>query len=269
HVSEKYKHNLLSMVGVGLHSDKELVVACAENGCSKLEEIREDLRADEDVLRAVVTGNPMELDKMPAAIKEDRSFVLELLRRQGDALKFANAFCDDRECVEAAVLQSPLSFQWASVRLRGDKDLALQAIDAWTPPTWPILPADQRETPLRFASRELRADKEVMLRAVTRDGKALALAEATLRMDREVVTAAINNNGMALEYVLSPKDIHEDRQGRSKPGKAGYRRRQESAGDLLQDVELLVTAAKRHCRAIHFCPKHLRKEVEELVKQKK
>ena len=267
-VSEKYKYNLLSMVSGNLLLDKEVVVACAENGCSQLQEIREDLRADEDVLRALVTGNPMELDKMPAAIKGDRSFVLELLRRRGDALKFAGEFCDDRECVEAAVRQSPFSFEWASVRLRGEKDVALLAIDEWTRPTWQN-PAARHETPFRFASKELRADREVVLRAVAKNGISLALADATLRMDREVVTAAINENGIALEYVLSPKDMDEDSQGRSKSGKAGYRRRQESVGDLLQDVDLLVKAVKRNSRAVNFCPKHLRKEVEELVKSKR
>ncbi|CAE7227644.1 unnamed protein product [Symbiodinium natans] len=239
-----HRSNWLCTIGEALRSDKEVVIACAENGCSRIGDLAQDLCTDEDVLRALVTGNPLELAQMPAAIKEDRAFVLELLKRNGEALKFAGALCDDRECVEAAVLQSPFLIQWASVRLRGDRDLALRALDDSTryhSARPGGLAYDVDISPLQYLSRELRSDRELVLRAVRLDGRALQFAEAGLRMDREVVSAAIDQTGMALEYVISPATS-------GKPGKAKKKLGCDGDLDLLQDVELLVKAVKRSSR---------------------
>lgn len=51
---------------------------------------------------------------------------------------------------------------------------------------------------LRWAARELQADREVVLVAVAENGCALAWATAELRADRNVVLAAVAENGCAL-----------------------------------------------------------------------
>ncbi|CAE7944684.1 Pex2 [Symbiodinium sp. KB8] len=246
HVSKRFRWNLLSMIGAALRSDKEVVIACAENGCSRMSDLHKDLQADEEVLRALVAGNPMELEHMPASIKEDRDFVLELLSRNGDALQFAGDFRDDGDCVEAAVL-NPMNLRWASARLRGDRDLALKVLNAVVPIDWHERGSGVALTPLQYMSRELRGDKELVLLAVNKYGSALQFAESALRMDREVVTAAIGADPMALEHVLSPADMG-NRPVRSKTGKAGYKQKQGTEADLLQDVELLAKAVKRNSR---------------------
>lgn len=265
-VSKRFRWNLLSMIGAALRSDKEVVIACAENGCSRMSDLHKDLQADEEVLRALVAGNPMELEHMPASIKEDRDFVLELLSRNGDALHFAGDFRDDGDCVEAAVL-NPMNLRWASARLRGDRDLALKVLNAVVPIDWHERGSGVALTPLQYMSRELRGDKELVLLAVNKYGSALQFAESALRMDREVVTAAIGADPMALEHVLSPADMG-NRPVRSKTGKAGYKQKQGTEADLLQDVELLAKAVKRNSRALRFCPTHLRQEVQELAGKK-
>jgi hypothetical protein len=47
---------------------------------------------------------------------------------------------------------------------------------------------------------ESRDDKEVIMAAVTQDGKCLQLASVALRGDKEVVLAAVTQNGCALRY---------------------------------------------------------------------
>eukprot|EP00439_Symbiodinium_sp_Y106_P028017 s3271_g3.t1 len=39
HVSKKSTWNLLGIIGAALHSDKEVVIACAENGCSRMSDL--------------------------------------------------------------------------------------------------------------------------------------------------------------------------------------------------------------------------------------
>ena len=52
---------------------------------------------------------------------------------------------------------------------------------------------------LRFASDELKADKEVVLAAVGQGGRALRYA-SELKADKEVVLAAVGQNGDAVEH---------------------------------------------------------------------
>ena len=60
----------------------------------------------------------------------------------------------------------------------------------------------ERQAPwsLQYAAPSLRADRGVVLDAVTRCGATLELAEPALREDREVVLAALATAGRALEF---------------------------------------------------------------------
>jgi hypothetical protein len=52
------------------------------------------------------------------------------------------------------------------------------------------------EMRLQYASDDLKADKEVVLAAVTQNGNALQYASEDLKADKEVVLAAVTQNGM-------------------------------------------------------------------------
>ena len=53
---------------------------------------------------------------------------------------------------------------------------------------------------LRFASADLKADREIVLAAITRHGNHLCYASEDLKADREIVLAAVTNDGYALHY---------------------------------------------------------------------
>merc|ERR1719422_964154 len=54
---------------------------------------------------------------------------------------------------------------------------------------------------MRFASQELREDREVVLAAVVQDGTALEFADKKFLEDREVVLQAVASNGMVLKHL--------------------------------------------------------------------
>ena len=54
---------------------------------------------------------------------------------------------------------------------------------------------------LKYASDELKDDKEIFLAAVTQDGSALLHASDELKGDKVIVVAAVTQDGSALEYV--------------------------------------------------------------------
>jgi len=88
----------------------------------------------------------------------------------------------------AAVTDHAFALQYASLALRGDKEVVLAAVA-------------QDGLALKFASHELKNDKEVVLAAVAQNGFALGdLSSQEMINDKEVVLAAVAQNGYALQY---------------------------------------------------------------------
>ena len=96
----------------------------------------------------------------------------------------------DRDFILEAVKQDGRALRWASVELRDDEELVLEA-------------KRQNGGALRWASAELRDDEELVLEAVKQDGRALQFASEALRGNRIVKVAAEASYHIALD-TLSP-----------------------------------------------------------------
>ena len=100
-------------------------------------------------------------------------------------------FRNDRDLVLVAVentkFQYISAFRYASQELRRDRDFVrvVVGIDGCA---------------LQFASEDLRADREIVLVAVGTRAYALRYASGVLRADREVVLTAVRTNGCALQF---------------------------------------------------------------------
>jgi len=53
---------------------------------------------------------------------------------------------------------------------------------------------------LRFATEELKADREIVLAVVSKKGYALKYVAEELKADREIVLAAVSQNGSAGQF---------------------------------------------------------------------
>ena len=86
-----------------------------------------------------------------------------------------------------AVSNDGYALQYASKELMADKEVVLVAVS-------------NNGNALQFASKELIADKEVILAAVLNDGDALGYVDNKFIADKEVVLTAVSNDGNALMY---------------------------------------------------------------------
>ena len=84
-------------------------------------------------------------------------------------------------------MEDPSVFEFCSKKMRADKEVVMTAVsnDGWA---------------LKYASDDFKADKEVVLAAVTQRGDALEHASDALKADKEVVIAAVSQKGYALKY---------------------------------------------------------------------
>ena len=93
----------------------------------------------------------------------------------------------------ADINQLPLNK--VSKELRADREVVIAAVK-------------QEPLQLKWAQKSLRGDKEVVMAVVSVYGSQLGDASDSLRADKEVVLAAVENDSWALEYV--DKSLQKD-----------------------------------------------------------
>ena len=105
-----------------------------------------------------------------------------------------------------------------------------------------------------------RADKDVMLAAVARDGSRLEVASDELRSDRDVVLTAVNNDGFALEY--ASETLRSDRQIVLSAVNTDGSALQYAAEVFRSDREVVLDAVNANGWALHFASDELRSDRE-------
>jgi len=88
--------------------------------------------------------------------------------------------------------------------MNGEEEFSVpEAALAWSKKSTLLELASQRGETIRKSTKELRADKEIVLVAVAQNGMALEFASESLRADPEVVLAATAQNGNAMQFAAS------------------------------------------------------------------
>ena len=177
----------------------------------------------------------------------NREAVLASVSQNGNLLKFAKEFQDDKEIVLAAVSNTWSSLQYASPRLKADKEVVLIAIA-------------QNENALQFASFELRENEELATRAVSTNGMTLEHVADKLKDNEAIVTSAISNNGIALKYASLNlrKNKHIVSLAVSKNGFALH----FASDELKDDDEIVRVAVTQEGEALYFASNRLKQNRE-------
>lgn len=151
----------------------------------------------------------------------DKTIILDMVKRNPLALKNLSAYQDDKEVVMQAVSETGFAFQYASERLRNDKEVALEAISAY--PVLKFLGDDLKEDPDIFLNaikknhfaysmlpESLKDNKDIMLAMALIDGKFLKDASPRLRDNEQFILNAIKIAPWTIAYA-SPRlqnDFH-------------------------------------------------------------
>ena len=122
---------------------------------------------------------------------------------------------EDKDVVSLAVGSNAKALKFAMGDLKGDKELALTALNAQEGAEQVLEVVNKDLTAnkelvkqavgvkgqsLELAADYLKADKEVVLKAVSADGMALKASSEAMRDNKQVVLAAVRNCGLALEF---------------------------------------------------------------------
>ena len=205
--------------------NRKVILAAVSNNGAALQDASPELQDDREVVLAAVNDFGGALRYASRVLQADREVVLTAVSNFGYALNYASPeLKNDREVVLTALSNNSVAYKFGSYELyiefknktheqinellnfeRKQKNQRSQPRSQ---------PRSQQKSPqrlelldimsragceLRRCYPETRADREVVLTAVTNNGLALQYASPELRADREVVLTAINNNIKALE----------------------------------------------------------------------
>jgi Domain of unknown function (DUF4116) len=188
--------------------------------------IEEQDRKDKIVMLARIRSyGEAELTKASQDLREDHSFLMEVMQHNGKALQYtSHADQDNKELVLTAVRQTPWALQYTSPRLNNNSEIVLTAMRKapgvldWVNKNSPLfndkafllVALRQYGSALSLASEPLQADRDVVRTAVANHGFALKYANGPLQAYRNIVQTAVANNGLALIYASEPLQADRD-----------------------------------------------------------
>ena len=198
-----------------LRGDKEVVMTAVLQTGMALRYASPEMRADRDVLRIALR----DLRALPYAIRPEKEFIMNFIRRDGLSLAYLPGI-RDKEVILEAVRQNGMALHYVDKEVQ-DVDMVMAAVsqnglalkdasEAMKTMEVVVAAVSQNGMALEHASAFMKAMEEVVMAAVRQNGMALQYASATLRKDEQVVLTAVLQNGRAIQFTTlkrNPKII--------------------------------------------------------------
>ena len=122
-------------------------------------------------------------------IENNKKWVENVLKNNGEILAyFSDEIKNNEEMVKIAISQKPWSLEFASEELRGNRKIVEYALEK-----------SDNGYLLSYASDALKANEQLVLKAVKTNGFAMKIASENLRNNQRVVEMAVNHTASALE----------------------------------------------------------------------
>lgn len=187
------------LIDESIFENRETIKKLLETDGDFIEIIPEKYRSDKELILLALKSlnfSPPELDK---ALFEDRDFLLRAIEADPNVFKqLDDNFKDDKQIVLEVVKRDGKLFQYASDRLRNDRDVVYAACCNFK--------HYYMDHPLQYASDRLKDDKNLIISILNSVGKKkfdvgrlLEYVSDRLRDDREVIITACCN----CDYLLS------------------------------------------------------------------
>jgi hypothetical protein len=133
-------------------------------------------------------------------IENNKKCVENVLKKNGLILEyFSDEIKNNEEMVKIAISNKPWSLEFVSEKLRGNRKIVEYALDK-----------TDNGYLLTYASDALKANEQLVLKAVKTNGFALRIASENLKNNQGVVEMAVNNRASALEEATDAIRQNED-----------------------------------------------------------
>lgn len=226
-----------------LQNNKKIAMAYIDHGCHFLENLSDALQDDEEVVHFAIRKNASALEFASERLHNDYDTVLMAVGRNGHTLRYASDdLKDDTNIVSAAIRSSPHAFQYASEdcrnhdwlfnyafreyanvfkyasdRIRGDRDVVVDAINRGYPEAFELTSSELQDDDFifdlafqkgaysfRFASERIRSNPDIALDALDRnysaDERIMDAVPQALLNDADFVLKLVSKSGSNLRF---------------------------------------------------------------------
>ena len=155
----------------------------------------ENIRGDKELFELSISGSDRYYDNLKFVTDEignDKDYIISLVKENSVFLEYANNIMKDDEDVVMAALKSKNrynnTFDFASPRLKNDKNFILMIIDTWAPSC-------------EFMDDTLKNDKEFVLKIIKTKYPDIIRFTPNLLKDQDIVAEALKRNGALIQFV--------------------------------------------------------------------
>jgi len=161
-----------------LRADKRIALLAVKSVGMAITFVEGEAYQDKEVIYAAIRSNPCVYNRV--LVRPDLATTKFALSCDGCLLGCTPGWMQDsKEIVLLAIEQDPFAIKHASPRLRGDEDVAMEAV--------------RSGMTLKYVSNELTNHKPIVLKAVASHYGAYTLASEQLRRDPEVLLKAVEH----------------------------------------------------------------------------
>ncbi len=289
-VMEMVKENgwALRSASEELRADKEVVLEAVRQNGRALQYASEALRADRKVVLEAVKQNWIALGYAAVELRGDDEIMLEAVKQDGTVLQYYNKetlgnphrewvwqnfpgmdCLNDQDCYDALAAAytnmhksegEPLFRNFMEKFPKKDIPVvSLKEINRWDREK--ILEAVCRYgKAIEYVSEKMCADKEIVLAAVRQDGRELAYASNELKTDKEIVLAAVGQNGNALYY--ASVDMKADKEVVLAAVRQNAEALKYASEDFRADKEVVLAAVEQNGYVLRYASDELRADKE-------
>jgi len=202
--------NVISEVSEELKTDRNLVLAAVM--CTGGALGWTNFLGDKEVVLAAVRCDGEALDLAEAALQADREVVEAAVLQEGSSMQYASSdLQNDKEFAFGLAMQSKWAIEYAGPAVTGDKSCMAAVIGLGEQCDPDYKKGEPHWTPLKYASVKLQEDKDLVLQAVWQNGYNLDYASDELKADRDVAVRAMTSPVGWRIWDLLPEALHKDK----------------------------------------------------------
>lgn len=226
----------LVYVSQELKKDQEVVLEAIKNNSEAIREVDASLLGDKEfmtkALEYSVNAKNYHLGANPLIyaskeLQQDKEFVLDVVRKKGEALQYADYFKQDKEVVLEAIRNNAFALGYADELAKSDKEIVLEAVNknGWV---------------LSCASEELKNDKEVVMAAAQQIRESI---------DKSIANGEIENPEFYLYDIgeeLQQDEVFMKKIEKIMEGQAELEYDQMTSNDIKNKIEELIEDSKKY-----------------------
>ena len=217
-------------------ADREIILLAYENDdsgwnshASKEDYVPKEFINDVEVISAAVKAG-WSLDKVPEGLKEDKNILM------------------------AGVQNDPRSYEKLSDEQKNDEEILLAAMESKKGGSF--------YTPFKFASDELKSNKALVLKVLSKSGNSLEHVSDELKKNKEVVLEAAKQSGYSLQH--ADENFLQDREIVMYAARDGASNYIDSS--FKNDEEICLSLIKKNASSIFWCDDSLKKDKAFMIK---